>query len=150
MNKSLEQELLLRLDDERKELVHAQAQLLSKVKTIEEARQQLDTGHALIAALPQVLPDLSREEQEKLIMALISRIDVAGNNEVAITLRLDPMVIRSLSQTSLPVASSHQHEFQPGDGSQKEPMDKTSGEGVNIRQEVNVDRCKHRMGYSHS
>jgi hypothetical protein len=50
-----------RLNDERKELLQAQLQLLEKVKLIEEARKQLDTVHALIAALPEVLADFSKE-----------------------------------------------------------------------------------------
>jgi hypothetical protein len=113
IDRSLQQELMLRLNDERKELLQAQVQLLEKVKLIEEARKQLDTVHALIAALPEVLPDFSREEQERLIIGLIARIDVDADNQVAITLRLDPDVIHALAQTSLLLASSRQPGSEP-------------------------------------
>jgi hypothetical protein len=56
----------------------------------------LDTAHLLIEALPEVLGELSRQEQEQLEMALISRIDVDRDNQVSITLCLDADAIRAL------------------------------------------------------
>jgi len=46
--------------------------------------------------LLQAREQLSKVEQEHLVMALITRIDIRGNNQVKITLRLAPDVVHSL------------------------------------------------------
>ncbi len=104
-----------------------QARLSDKVRAIEEARIQANTAQMLIASLPTILLDLSRQEQEKLIIALISRIDVDRNNAVSITLRLDPSVIHSLGLPNPPQASSPQPESEPsGDSLSAESGSSTS------------------------
>ena len=108
----------MRLREERRELEQEHDRLSNKVVLIQEARQQLDAAHILIQALPQVLGDVSRQEQEQLVMALIDRIDVDGINQVSINLRLDPDVIRALP--SLQQAVSRPLVSPPSDDSQQE------------------------------
>ena len=108
----------LRLREERKELDQEHQKLSEKVGLLRDAREQLDTAHILVQALPQILGDVAREEQEQLIMALIDRIDVDKDNQVSINLRLDPDVIRALP--NLQQGSSHPPESQPSNGSQQE------------------------------
>ena len=69
---------------------------MHKAKLIERARQQMDSARILVEAIPEMLPELSKIEQEHLVMALIPRIDIRGNNQVKITLRLAPDVVHSL------------------------------------------------------
>ena len=47
---------------------------MQKAKLIERARQQRDSARILVVALPEMLPELSKIEQEHLVMALIPRI----------------------------------------------------------------------------
>ena len=117
ITKDVHAELMLRLREERKELQQEHEKLSNKVALIREARQQLDAAHILVQALPQVLGDASRQEQEQLVMALIDRIDVDGNNQVATNLRLDPNIIRALP--SLQQVTSHLPESPLLDGSRK-------------------------------
>src|SRR5690606_486273 len=117
LTKDVHAELVLRLREERKELQREHEKLSNKVVLIQEARQQLDAAHILIQALPQVLSDVFSREQEQLVMALIDRIDVDGNNQVSINLRLDPDIIRALP--SLQQAASHPRESPPSAGSQE-------------------------------
>jgi len=149
INKSVHQELMLRLNDERKEALQAQAQLRQKAKRIEEARQQVDTAHTLVDTLPEALPDLSREEQERLVMALISRVDVDGDNQVTITLRLDPDVIPTLLQPMDHAASSRQLESEPSGGSLSEETDKSKALPAHdpSLQKVNAAGCRRSRDY---
>ena len=57
----------------------------------------------------QILGEVLRQEQEQLIMILIDRIDVDGNNQVSINLRLDPEAVRALP--NLQSAASLQREW---------------------------------------
>ena len=69
---------------------------MQKAKLIERARQQRDSARILVVALPEMLPELLKIEQEHLVMALITRIDIRGDNQVMITLRLAPDVVHNL------------------------------------------------------
>lgn len=89
-----------------------------RVALVRETREQLDAAHLLVQALPQILGEVSRQEQEQLIMALIDRIDVDGNGQASIHLRLDVDVIRALP--NLQPAASHPHELLQSNGSQPE------------------------------
>ena len=67
-----------------------------RARFLREAREQFDSVQTLVSVLPEILTEVTREEQELLIMALIERIDVSGDNQVAMTIRLDSHVIQSL------------------------------------------------------
>ncbi len=148
IDKSLQQELVMRLNDERKELIQVQTQLADKVKMIAEAQKQVSAAHTLIAALPEVLSNVSRQDQERLIMALITRIDVDHNNEVAITLRLDPDVIQALVQPNRLSASSRQPGSEPSSDSPSAELDNSTSEVPDQqRQQVTAVRCTRSMDY---
>ena len=55
-----------------------------------------DSARIQVEALPEMLPELSKVEREHLVMALIHGIDMRGNNQVKITLRLAPDVVHNL------------------------------------------------------
>lgn len=111
ISKDVHAELMMRLREKRRELEQEHEKLSNKVGVIREAREQLDAAHLLVQALPQVLGEVSRQEKEQLIMALIHRIDVSKSNQVSISLRLDPELICSLP--SLQQGSSPLPEWQP-------------------------------------
>ena len=91
-------------------------------------------------ASPETLPILSREEQESLIMALISRVVVSSINQVSITLRLHPDVIRDLP--NLHAESSLQLESALLDGSQRELSGSSKPSAlVQHGRQVNAARC---------
>jgi len=69
---------------------------MQKAKLIEKARQQRDSARILVEAFPEMLPGLSKVEQEHLVMALIARVDIRADNQVKITLRLAPDVVHNL------------------------------------------------------
>ena len=96
INKTIHNELLIRLREQKKELLQTRAVLSQYAKLIEEARQQRETANTLVAASPEILIDLPKEDQEQLIMTLIARVGVSGENEVSIALRLTPDAIRDL------------------------------------------------------
>lgn len=149
ISKDTHAELMLRLKDEQCELLQVHAQLLDKVKMLEEARHQLDAAHVLVEALPQVLETVERNAQEQLVLALIERIDVGGNNQVAITLRLDPDVIEALSNRL--EEASRPHELPSATDSHGELLDNSS-EQIHVphEQKVNAARYKRKMGCRHS
>jgi site-specific DNA recombinase len=118
ISKEVHAELMMRLREEQRELEQEYDKLLNKVGVIREAREQLDAAHLLVQALPQILGEVSRQEQEQLIMALIDRIEVNGSNQVSINLRLDPAIIRSLP--SLRPGSSPLPESPHSNDSQRE------------------------------
>jgi len=146
ISKDVHAELMMRLREERRELEQEHEKLSNKVDVIREAREQLDAAHLLVQALPQVLGEVSRQEQEQLIMALIRRIDVSKSNQVSISLRLDPETIRSLP--NLQQGSSPLHESQQSDGSLPELSDNSteSADALN-GQKVTAARCKRMSGY---
>ncbi len=59
-----------------RELMHAESQLTLQAERIEQARQQRGLASSPIRELPEVLPNLTREEKERVIMALICRAAV--------------------------------------------------------------------------
>ena len=69
---------------------------MQKAKLIKKARQQRDSARILVEALPEMLPGLSKVEQEHLVLALIARVDIRADNQVKITLRLAPDVVHNL------------------------------------------------------
>ena len=89
-------ELTLRLQEAKRELVQTKYKLTQMAKLVEQARLQRDQAKELIKKLPEVISNTSRQEQEELVRALIVRVDVSSDNQVAITLRLAPEVIRDL------------------------------------------------------
>ena len=96
ISKEVHAELMMRLREERKELEQEHQKVSDRVGLLRDAREQLDAARILVQALPQILGEVAREEQEQLIMALIDRIDVDKDNQLSINLRLDPDVIRGL------------------------------------------------------
>lgn len=148
LSKSAQQELTVRLNDERKELLLEQAKLADKLKAIEEVRQQIDSANHLIASLPDVLPELSRQEQEQLIIALISEIEVDGANNVSITLRLDPDALPRLGLPTRLSASSRPPESErSSDFPSVESGNSTSEAPVQTRHLMNAAHYTHNMGY---
>ena len=141
INKTLHQELVMRLREVRIELLHAKEELTQQAQIIEDARQQRETAHTLVDALPEILIELPKQDQEQLIMALIARVDVSGENEVSITLRLAPEVIRDL-----PIfhqEASHQPESEQINDSQPVESDNSKSQAlVRHGQQMNAARCK--------
>lgn len=122
------------------------AKLTNKMTLIQEARQELDAAHLLVKALPQILGEVSRSEQEQLIMALIDRIEVTAANEVSINLRLDAAVIHALP--SLQSAASLQPESQPSADSPAALSDSsTELDHAPQPQQAKAVRQMHSMGY---
>ncbi len=147
LSKGVHQELVMRLAEEQRELLLQQAKLASKSEVVDEARQQLEVAHALIKSLPKVLEVVSRQEQEGLVIALISRIDVNRNNEVEITLRLDPDVIHRLELPNLQSVSSHQPGLEPSDDSLSVELDNSTEQAHDqYRQKVTAARYTHNTG----
>jgi hypothetical protein len=142
ISKAVHIELNHCLVESKRELLQVREQLSQKAKMIEDSRQQRDTAHNLVKALPETLPILSREEQESLIMALISRVDVSSINQVSITLRLHPDVTRDLP--NLRAESSHQLGLGLSDDSQKELSDSSKSLVLAQHgQQVNAAHCRH-------
>lgn len=146
ISKEVHAELMMRLREERRELEHENERLSNKVHLIREAREQLDAAHLLVQALPQILGEVSRQEQEQLVMALVDRVDVDSDNQVSINLRLDPEAIRSLP--TLQPEVSHQHESRPSNGSQQGLSDNsTEQDHVQQQPQVNAARNRRNRGY---
>jgi DNA invertase Pin-like site-specific DNA recombinase len=147
INKTIHHELLMRLREQKRELLQTREVLSQQVKLIEEARQQRETAHSLLAVLPEILIDLSKQDQEQLVMALIARVDVSGENEVSITLRLSPDAIRDLP--ILHEEASHQPESEQLSDSQPVVSDNSKSQ-VLVRhgQQMNVARCKRNKDYT--
>jgi site-specific DNA recombinase len=116
ISKEVHAELMMRLREERKELEQEHQKLSDRVGLLRDAKEQMDAAHILVQALPQILGEVARAEQEQLVMALIDRIDIDKDNQVSINLRLDPDVMRALP--NLQQGSSHPPESQPSNGSQ--------------------------------
>ncbi len=136
----------MRLSQERKELLQAESRLSRKAERIEQARQQRDLASRLVQELPEVLPSLTREEKERLIMALICRIDVDRKSKVSITIRLDEKGLRDLPT---PLSeSSHPPGSRSSTGSRRELLGKPKP-WVHARhgQQVKAARCRRNKGY---
>lgn len=146
INKDVHAELMLRLREERKELSDERETLSMRVQIINEARKQLDTAQLLIDALPHILDEVSRQEQEQLIMALIERIELDKDNQVTITLRLDAAAIREIPNH--PSATSPQPELPPATDFPLVLSD-NSTQPSRVQQQPQVTAARHRrsMGY---
>jgi hypothetical protein len=84
---------------------------------------------ARLLAFRKKSSEVSHQEQEQIIMALINRIDVDGKNQVAITLRLDPETIRGLP--------TPQEAASPQQESPRQPIFKRRDRAVPARAERN-------------
>ena len=145
ISKEVHAELILRLKEERKELMQEHEKLLDHVQLLKEAHDQFDVAQTLVAALPQILSDVTREQQEQLVMLLIDRIDVDGSNQVSITLRLDPDVIQNLP--TLPSEASPRLELPPSSDFQPELSGNSTGsDRVQHGQKVTAARCRRSTG----
>lgn len=58
ISKEVHKELMIRLSDERAELIETQTELADQARQVEQARAQLDSSQTLLNALPSVLTDL--------------------------------------------------------------------------------------------
>ncbi|WP_414692092.1 recombinase family protein [Phototrophicus methaneseepsis] len=145
LSKAIQKELVLRLQQEQKELLEAQSQLQSKAEQITQARNQLASAEVLIDQLPDILPQIQRSDKEKLIMALISRIDVDADNQVTITLCLHPDVLANLPTHQQ--GASPQQESQSSDDSQQELSDNSIDEMAALQHEVNAARYTRNTDY---
>jgi len=90
ISKAVHAELTLRLKEARQEILQKHEKLSERARFLQEARHLFGSVQALVSVLPKILTDVTREEQEQRIMALIDRIDVAGDHQVAITIRQVP------------------------------------------------------------
>lgn len=73
---------MMRLREERKELEQEHQKLSDRVGLLRDAKEQMDAAHILVQALPQILGEVARGEQEHLVMALIDRVHVDKDNPV--------------------------------------------------------------------
>jgi DNA invertase Pin-like site-specific DNA recombinase len=140
IDKAVHQELTMRIEEDRKELVQAHAQLIERAKLIEQARDQLSTAQSLILALPEALPDLPKEEQEQLVMSLITRIDVDKDNQVKIHLVLDPRRSNDPHQPKGRSVSSRQPESEQTDDSPSVGSDNSKVVSARHREKENAER----------
>lgn len=149
ISKAVHAELTLRLKEARQELLQEHEKLSDRARFLREAREQFDSVQTLVSVLPEILTEVTREEQEQLIMALIDRIEVSGDNQVAITIRLDPQVLQSLP-TDLSASSPLPESPQKADsqqallGSSSELALGHHGQKVTVARRTRSTGCRQR------
>ncbi len=114
ISKAVHAELTLRLKEARQELLQEHEKLSGRARFLREAREQFDSVQRLVSVLPEILTEVTREEQEQLIMALVARVDVSGDQANCYFLRLNQQTVSS--PATCPAASSPRRGLRPGAG----------------------------------